>query len=106
MPIARVLAHEAIAIDTALYNATTFSTSFATINARAALFARGHNTQQRHDLRPVGVALCCTRNDRAISLFHQVDNGAGPNFRMFADVLPQLRARFVAFGGGVDGNGR
>ena len=101
--VARVLAQEAIPIDTVLYDATNFFTFLATTNARAALPARGHNKQKRHDLRQVGVALCCTRSDPAIPLFHQVYGGARPDVRVFADVLPQLRERFVALGGGVDG---
>jgi len=101
--VARVLAQEAIPIDTVLYDATNCFTFLATTNARAALPARGHNKQKRHDLRQVGVALCCTRGDPAIPLFHQVYGGARPDVQVFADVLPQLRERFVALGGGVDG---
>ena len=101
--VARVLAHFAIPVDTVLYDATNFFTFLATTNARATLPARGHNKQKRHDLRQVGVALCCTRGDPAIPLFHQVYGGARPDVRVFADVLPQLRDRFAALGGGVDG---
>ena len=101
--VARVLAHFAIAVDTVLYDATNFFTFLATTNARATLPTRGHNKQKRHDLRQVGVALCCTRADPAIPLFHQVYGGARPDVRVFADVLPQLRDRFVALGGGVVG---
>ena len=101
--VARVLAQYAVPVDTVLYDATNFFTFLATTNARATLPARGHNKQKRHDLRQVGVALCCTRGDPAIPLFHQVYGGARPDVRVFADVLPQLRARFVALGGDVDG---
>lgn len=101
--VARVLAHGAIPVDTVLYDATNFFTFLATTNTRATLPARGHNKQKRHDLRQVGVALCCTRGDPAIPLFHQVYGGARPDVRVFADVLPQLRERLVALGGGVDG---
>ena len=100
--VARVLAGFDIAVDTVLYDATNFFTVLATTNARAALPARGHNTQKRHDLRHVGVALCCTRGGAgvpAIPLFHQVYGGARPDVRVFADVLPQLRERVVALGG-------
>ena len=101
--VARVLAAFAVPVDTVLYDATNFFTFLATTNARATRPARGHNKQKRHDLRQVGVALCCTRGASAIPLFHQVYGGARPDVRVFADVLPQLRERFVALGGGVDG---
>ena len=104
--VARVLAHFTLPIDTVLYDATNFFTFLATTNARATLPARGHNKQKRHDLRQVGVALCCTRGragEPAIPLFHQVYGGARPDVRVFADVLPHLRERFVALGGGLAG---
>ena len=104
--VTRVLAHFALPVDSVLYDATNFFTFLATTNARATLPARGHNKQKRHDLRQVGVALCCTRGGPgvpAIPLFHQVYGGARPDVRVFADVLPLLRERFVALGGGVDG---
>ena len=104
--VGRVLAHFALPVDTVLYDATNFFTFLATTNARATLPARGHNKQKRHDLRQVGVALCCTRGglgDPAIPLFHQVYGGARPDVRVFADVLPLLRERFVALGGGLEG---
>lgn len=104
--VTRVLAHFALPVDTVLYDATNFFTFLATTNARATLPARGHNKQKRHDLRQVGVALCCTRGGPgapAIPLFHQVYGGARPDVRAFADVLPLLRERFVALGGGLAG---
>mgnify|MGYP001559128788 CR=1 FL=1 len=104
--VTRVLAHFALPVDSVLYDATNFFTFLATTNARATLPARGHNKQKRHDLRQVGVALCCTRGGSgtpAIPLFHQVYGGARPDVRVFADVLPLLRARFVALGGGLEG---
>jgi transposase len=104
--VARVLAHFTLPVNTVLYDATNFFTFLATTNARATLPARGHNKQKRHDLRQVGVALCCTRGrvgEPAIPLFHQVYGGARPDVRVFADVLPLLRERFVALGGGLEG---
>jgi len=101
--VARVLAAFDIPVDTVLYDATNFFTFLATTKARATLPARGHNKPKRHDLRQVGVALCCTRGDPAIPLFHQVYGGARHDVRVFADVLPQLRERVVALGG--DGAG-
>ena len=99
----RVLTRFALPVDTVLYDATNFFTFLATTNARAVLPARGHSKQKRHDLRQVGVALCCTRGGRApfqpaIPLFHQVYGGARPDVRIFAEVLPALRARFIAVG--------
>ena len=104
--VARVLARFSLPVDTVLYDATNFFTFLATTNARATLPARGHNKQKRHDLRQVGVALCCTRGGPmapAIPLYHQVYGGARPDVREFADVLPLLRERFVALGGGLEG---
>ena len=104
--VTRVLARFTLPVDTVLYDATNFFTFLATTNARATLPARGHNKQKRHDLRQVGVALCCTRGGPgapAIPLFHQVYGGARPDVREFADVLPLLRERFVALGGGLEG---
>lgn len=104
--VTHVLAHFALPVNTVLYDATNFFTFLATTNARAILPARGHNKQKRHDLRQVGVALCCTRGGLgapAIPLFHQVYGGARPDVREFADVLPLLRERFVALGGGLAG---
>ena len=102
--VARVRTQFALPVDTVLYDATNFFTFLATTNARAALPARGHNKQKRHDLRQVGVALCCTRGGGgvpAIPLFHQVYGGARPDVRVFAEVLPLLRARLVAVGGAL-----
>ena len=102
--VARGLAQFQLPVDTVLYDATNFCTFLATTNARAALPARGHNKQKRHDLRQVGVALCCTRGGAggpAIPLFHQVYGGARPDVRVFAEVLPMLRERFVAVGGAL-----
>ena len=79
--VTRVLARFALPVDTVLYDATNFFTFLATTNARATLPARGHNKQKRHDLRQVGIALCCTRGrlgEPAIPLFHQVYGGARP----------------------------
>jgi transposase len=104
--VGRVLAQFALPLDTVLYDATNFFTFLATTNVRATLPARGHNKQKRHDLRQVGVALCCTRGGVGvppIPLFHQVYGGARPDVRVFADVLPLLRERFVALGGGLEG---
>jgi transposase len=96
-----VVAHFSLSVDTLLYDATNFFTFLASTNKRATLPARGHNKQKRHDLRQVGVALCCTRTE-AIPLFHTVYGGERPDVRVFADVFPQLRERFIALGRGLD----
>jgi transposase len=88
-------------MDTVLYDATNFFTFLASTNKHAKLPARGHNKQKRHDLRQVGVALCCTRSD-AIPLFHSVYGGERPDVRVFADVFPKLRERLVAIGSELD----
>jgi transposase len=88
-------------LDTLLYDATNFFTFLASTNKNAKLPARGHNKQKRHDLRQVGVALCCTRSD-AIPLFHSVYGGERPDVRVFADVFPKLRERLVAVGSELD----
>jgi len=88
-------------LDTVLYDATNFFTFLASTNKHAKLPARGHNKQKRHDLRQVGVALCCTRSD-AIPLFHSVYGGERPDVRVFADVFPKLRERLVAVGSELD----
>ena len=99
--VSRVVAQFALPVDTLLYDATNFFTFLASTNQRAELPARGHNKQKRHDLRQVGIALCCTRTD-AIPIFHAVYGGERPDVRVFADVFPTLRERLVTLGGALD----
>jgi transposase len=99
--VQRVVGKFSPSLDTVLYDATNFFTFLASTNKHAKLPARGHNKQKRHDLRQVGVALCCTRSD-AIPLFHSVYGGERPDVRVFADVFPKLRERLVALGSELD----
>jgi transposase len=84
-------------VDTLLYDATNFFTFVATTNMRSKLPARGHNKQNRHDLRQVGVALLCSRGDQ-IPLLHRTYAGQVPDARSFAEILPTLRQRLIDLG--------
>jgi transposase len=83
--------------DTVLYDATNFFTFIDSTNTRPKLPARGHNKQKRHDLRQLGVALLCTR-DEGIPLFHRTYGGEVHDARSFADLLPTMQERLVEIG--------
>jgi transposase len=95
--VGRVVERLAIPLETLLYDATNFFTFIASTNARAELPARGHNKQKRHDLRQVGVALLCTRQQR-IPLWHEVYGGQVPDVKSFAESLTAFRRRLVEMG--------
>lgn len=95
--VGRVVERFAIPLDTLLYDATNFFTFIASTNARAELPARGHNKQKRHDLRQVGVALLCTRQE-GIPLWHEVYGGQVPDVKSFAESLTTFRRRLVEMG--------
>jgi transposase len=95
--VARAVQKYNLNLDTVLYDATNFFTFIDSTNARPKLPARGHNKQKRHDLRQVGVALLCTR-DEGIPLFHRTYGGEVHDSRSFADVLPTIRERLVDIG--------
>jgi transposase len=95
--VGRVVERLAIPLETLLYDATNFFTFIASTNARAELPARGHNKQKRHDLRQVGVALLCTRQQR-IPLWHEVYGGQVPDVKSFAESLTTFRRRLVEMG--------
>jgi transposase len=84
-------------LDTVLYDATNFFTFIDSINTRPKLPARGHNKQKRHDLRQLGVALLCTREE-GVPLFHRTYGGEVHDARSFADLLPTIRDRLVDMG--------
>ena len=84
-------------VDTVLYDATNFFTFIASTNTRCELPARGRSKQKRHDLRQLGVALLCTRQD-GIPLMHKMYGGKVPDARSFAEVLPLIRQRLVELG--------
>lgn len=92
--VGRALERFDLKTETLLYDATNFFTFIASTNKRPALPVRGHNKQQRHDLRQVGVALLCTRGE-GIPLAHRVYAGNVPDAKSFADVLPHMRQRLV-----------
>lgn len=95
--VQRVLERFSIPVDTVLYDATNFFTFIASTNPRAPLAARGHNKQNRHDLRQVSIALLCTRGD-GIPLLHETYAGNVPDVRSFASVVPHIRDRLVQLG--------
>jgi transposase len=92
--VGRALQRFDLKTDTLLYDATNFFTYIASTNKRPELPVRGHNKQQRHDLRQIGVALLCTRSE-GIPLSHRVYAGNVPDAKSFADVLPLMRQRLV-----------
>jgi transposase len=90
--VGRVVAQERIAPDTLFYDTTNFFTFIASTNQRPTLPRRGHNKQQRHDLRQLGLALVVSREGQ-LPLFHLLYEGDRPDVRMFPEVLTSLRTR-------------
>lgn len=95
--VSRVVERFPIPLETLLYDATNFFTFIASTNTHADLPARGHNKQKRHDLRQVGVALLCTRQE-GIPLWHEVYGGQVPDAKSFAAALTAFRQRLVEMG--------
>jgi transposase len=100
--VGRVLTRLALPVDTLLFDATNFFTFIASTNARPTLAARGHNKQQRDDLRQVGVALLCARQGD-LPLWHQAYGGQVADATCFAEVLPAVRQRLVDLALDVEG---
>jgi len=92
--ISRAVERFEVPLETLLYDATNFFTFIASTNKRPELPARGHNKQKRHDLRQLGVALLCTRQD-AVPLWHKVYGGQVPDAKSFTDALTAFRQRLV-----------
>jgi len=92
--VGRVIERFKIPLETLLYDATNFFTFIASTNPHPKLPARGHNKQKRHDLRQVGVALLCTRQDE-IPIWHQIYGGQVPDSKSFVDSLAAFRRRLV-----------
>lgn len=90
--VQRVVAQEQIAPDTLFYDATNFFTFIDSTNLRPTLPRRGHNKQQRHDLRQLGLALVVAR-DGQLPLFHLLYEGDRPDVRTFPEVLTSVRSR-------------
>lgn len=99
--VGRAIERFELPIDTVLYDATNFFTFIASTNARCKLPARGRGKQKRHDLRQLGVALLCTRQD-GIPLMHEVYGGNVADARSFAAVFPRIRERLVELGRDLD----
>lgn len=95
--VQRVLSRFQIPLETLLYDATNFYTFIASDNFHCEIPQRGHNKQKRNDLRQVGVALLCSKNE-GVPLFHQVYGGKMPDCRSFAAVLPAMRDRLIELG--------
>src|SRR5919106_1691304 len=95
--VGRVIERLEIPLETLLYDATNFFTFIASTNTHAELPARGHSKQKRHDLRQVGVALLCTRQE-AVPLCHKVYGGQVPDAKSFAEALTTFRQRLVEMG--------
>jgi transposase len=95
--VGRALQRFDLKLDTVLYDATNFFTFIDSTNARPKLPARGHNKQKRHDLRQLGVALLCSR-DEGVPLFHRTYGGEVHDARSFADLLPTIQERLVEIG--------
>ena len=81
-------------LDLLLYDATNFFTFISSTNRRAVLPARGHNKQKRDDLRQVGVAVLCTR-EQGIPLWHQTYEGQVADSKSFEAALPAVHQRFI-----------
>lgn len=99
--VSRVVERFEVPLETLLYDATNFFTFIASTNKRAELPARGHNKQKRHDLRQLGVALLCTRQD-GVPLWHKVYGGQVPDAKSFTDALTAFRQRLVQMGQNLD----
>ncbi|HYU41223.1 MAG TPA: IS1634 family transposase [Vicinamibacteria bacterium] len=95
--VGRVVERCGVPLETLLYDATNFFTFIASTNQSPELPARGHNKQKRHDLRQVGVALLCTRQE-GIPLWHEVYGGQVPDAKSFAEALTAFRRRLVEMG--------
>ena len=92
--VGRAIERFEIPTQTLLYDATNFFTFIASTNERVEIAARGHNKQKRHDLRQVGVALLCTRDD-GIPLAHHVYGGQVADAKSFCTAMPLMRQRLV-----------
>ena len=95
--VGRVVERCGVPLETLLYDATNFFTFIASTNQSPELPARGHNKQKRHDLRQVGVALLCTRQE-GIPLWQEVYGGQVPDAKSFAEALTAFRRRLVEIG--------
>lgn len=99
--VGRAIAGFGLTLDTILFDATNFFTFIASTNTRPKLAVRGHQKQKRDDLRQVGVALMCSR-DEGIPLWHCTYGGQIADAKCFAEVLPLLVKRLRELGRDLD----
>jgi transposase len=92
--VSRAVERFELPLETLLYDATNFFTFIASTNKRPELPARGHNKQKRHDLRQLGLAVLCTRQD-GVPLWHKLYGGQVPDVKSFTDALTAFRQRLV-----------
>src|SRR2546425_6273478 len=90
--VRRVVEQERIVPDTLFYDTTNFFTFIDSTNPRPTVAQRGHNKQQRHDLRQFGMALVVSREGQ-LPLFHLLYDGDRPDVRVFPEVLTSVRTR-------------
>jgi transposase len=95
--VLRALGTFGLTLDTLLFDATNFFTFIASTNTRPKLPARGHQKQKRDDLRQVGVALLCSREE-GIPLWHCTYGGQVADATCFAEVLPRIQVRLGELG--------
>jgi transposase len=99
--VGRAIERFSIPLETLLYDATNFFTFIASTNTHAELPARGHNKQKRHDLRQLGVAVLCTRQD-GIPLWHKMYGGQLPDAKSFSSSLAAFRQSLLEMGQKLD----
>lgn len=99
--VGRAITSFGLTLDTLLFDATNFFTFIASTNIRPKLPARGKQKQKRNDLRQVGVALMCSR-DEGIPLWHCTYGGQIADAKCFAEVLPLLVKRLRELGRDLD----
>ena len=92
--IGNVIQRFQIPLDTLLFDATNFFTFIASANGRCELPARGKQKQKRNDLRQVGVALLCSRQ-QGIPLWHRTYGGNVADSSCFSEALPSVKQRMV-----------
>jgi len=92
--VADVIERFDLSLDTLLFDATNFFTFIASSNTRCELPARGKQKQKRTDLRQVGVAVLCSRQ-QGIPLWHRTYAGNVADSSCFAQVLASLRQRML-----------
>jgi transposase len=99
--VSAALSRLQIPVDTLLFDATNFFTFMASTNARIPIAARGKQKQKRSDLRPIGVAVLCSRT-ASIPLWHCTYGGNLADAKSFAAALPLIQQRLAELGRSLD----